>query len=538
MMKLITAMLVAATLYGAQDLRLTYLSGIDQTEQPYRILVPAGYDGTRAFPLVFALHGTGGTEATMIDGPQYGNGALKRAAERYGALIVSPYGRGVTEYRGIGENDILSVLAEVRRRYRVDADRIYLTGHSMGGTGSAYLAMRHPDLFAAVAPLAAAYSYPWLAANLKHVPSWWIMGGDDDHYYHLGVNPGLERMRALGCLVRYTNLPGKGHYGPVEDLEGVVAWLLEHKRAHPREYAFEVDTPRHGHAWWTAVEAITEPGKVALVKARAEGRGRARLQLTNVAALAFAPDPEVFDGAIEVSVDGKRVYKGRLPAAQELSITGGPGRWKAAPRSRSERSLTAWRTHPVAEAPERLDMRGLEAPLANWITDAMRAATGADLALYTRQYYRGLPVPAGTVDVVDLIQASRPFDQYLVTVRLRGRDLVEIFDANIPEPKDRTGLPVDAPVADQLVQLSGGRYTFDRRQPKGKRIVETDLDPDRVYTVALEGQAVEREAILLLGRFRKLEFRTTDVPFTLALYGHAARQKRMIGRVEGRVREK
>ncbi|HWQ54093.1 MAG TPA: alpha/beta fold hydrolase [Bryobacteraceae bacterium] len=537
-MKLITTLLLATALSGVQDLRLTYRSEIDQTDQPYRILVPAAYDGTRPFPLVFALHGTGGTEATMIDGPQYGKGALKRAAERSGALIVSPFGRGVTEFRGIGENDILSVLADVRRRYRVDPDRIYLTGHSMGGTGSAYLAMRHPDVFAAAAPLAAAYSFPWLAANLKQVPSWWIMGAADDHYYHLGVDPGIARLRALGCPVRYTNLPGKGHGGPVEDLEGVVAWLLEHKRAHPREYVFEVDTPMHGRAWWTSVEAITEPGKMAMVKARAEGRGRARLELTNVAALAFVPDPDVFDAAIEVTVDGTRVYNGRLSETQELGITGGPRRWKAAPRPRRERSLTAWRTNPVAEAPERLDMRGIEAPLANWITDAMRAATGADLALYNRQHYRGLPLPAGTVDMVDLIQASRPFDQYLVTVRLRGRDLVEIFDANIPQPKKPDGRAVDAPVADRLVQLSGGRYTFDRSRPAGSRIVETDLVPDRVYTVALEGQVVERETMLLAGRFGKLDFRTTDVPFTLALYGHAAKQKRIVGRVEGRVRER
>ena len=73
-----------------------------------------------------------------------------------GVLLVSPHGCGTTEYRGIGENDVLCVLEEVRKRYRVDDDRVYLTGHSMGGTRAAYLALHHPDQFAAVAPLAAA----------------------------------------------------------------------------------------------------------------------------------------------------------------------------------------------------------------------------------------------------------------------------------------------------------------------------------------------------------------------------------------------
>ncbi len=118
-----------------RDLRLEYRSGIDGTDQPYRLYLPRAYDGTRPWPLIFALHGTSGNEATLFDDERYGQGALLRAAEKYGAVVVSPFGRGATEYRGIGENDLFSVLAEVRARYRIDEDRIYLTGHSMGGSG-------------------------------------------------------------------------------------------------------------------------------------------------------------------------------------------------------------------------------------------------------------------------------------------------------------------------------------------------------------------------------------------------------------------
>jgi hypothetical protein len=54
--------------------------------------------------------------------------------------------------------------------------------------------------------------------------------------------------------------------------------------------------------------------------------------------------------------------------------------------------------------------------------------------------------------------------------------------------------------------------------------------------VVLEGQVVERETMLLAGRFRNLKYLTTNVPFTLALYGYAAKAKRIEARVEGRVR--
>ncbi len=291
---------------------------------------------------------------------------------------------------------------------------------------------------------------------------------------------------------------------------------------HPREFAFEVDTPLHGAAWWAAVDVLAEPGKMAVIEARAENRHEARFALTNVAQLGFLPDPEVFDIAepLQVFVNGRCVFEGRISMAEELIVSGD----RTAVQPRREVSPTAWCNHPVAEAPELLDMLGTEARLANWITDAMRQATAADLALYNRRHYRGLPIRSGSVDIVDLIQCSRPFDQYLVTVRLQGREVIEILEANVAD-------------ADRLVQLSGARYTFDRRRPAGQRLVWSSLEPEHLYTVVLEGQVVERETILLAGRFKKLEYQTTAVPFTMALYGHAAKLKRVEARAEGRVRE-
>jgi len=83
------------------------------------------------------MHGTGGNENTLFDDPAYQHITLRQAAEKHGVIVVSPHGRGITEYRGIGEHDVLSVLEEVRKRYPIDPERIYLTGHSMGRTGAA-----------------------------------------------------------------------------------------------------------------------------------------------------------------------------------------------------------------------------------------------------------------------------------------------------------------------------------------------------------------------------------------------------------------
>ncbi|MBK9170763.1 MAG: 5'-nucleotidase C-terminal domain-containing protein [Bryobacterales bacterium] len=534
MPRLILCLLACCAAFG-QDLKLHYRSPIDGTEQPYRLYLPAGHDLARAYPLVIAMHGTGGNQDTLFDGEAYQVKPLKAAADRHGMIVVSPFGRGVTEFRGIGEHDVLSVLEDVQRRYRIDPTRITLTGHSMGGTGAAYLALHRPDVFAAAAPLAAAYSFPWLARNALTTPFLWIGGAEDSDFYHRGVSVGVERMRKFGVPVLAEVLPGEGHRGPVKDFDRVLAWLAAQRLdPHPRAYFFEADTPLHGQAWWTAIEAMREPGRMASIEAAAASSAKAQFKTNNVAAFCFDPDPEVFrrDQPVEVWTDGSRVFTGAIPAARELCLTHGRNGWQARVQTAKPRPMTAWRAHPVATAPESLDMTGTEKRLANWITDAMRAATGADLALYNGWAYRGLPLPQGTVDIVDLVQCSRPFDQYLVTVELTGRDIVEILEDNIPHPKKDRTLAVDMPGASRLVQLSGARYAYT-----GHKVVESTLVPDRVYRVAMEGQVVERESILLAGRFKKLDYRTTGVPLTLALYGHTAKSGKIVAAREGRVRE-
>jgi acetyl esterase/lipase len=91
---------------AAQDLHLAYTSEIDNTAQPYRIYIPDIHPNPA--PLVIAMHGAGGNENTLFDQ----HPTLKQAADNHGMIVVSPKGRGITEYRGIGENDVLAVLEE------------------------------------------------------------------------------------------------------------------------------------------------------------------------------------------------------------------------------------------------------------------------------------------------------------------------------------------------------------------------------------------------------------------------------------------
>ena len=527
-----------AIAFAGEDLRLGYPCPVDGSEQTYRLYVPTGYRASQPAPLVIALHGSGGNENSFFDDEAHypAKDGLKNAAEQYNVLAACPSARGNTNYRGLGENAVFQVLADVKRRFHVDENRVYLTGHSMGGTGATDLALHHPGIFAAVVPIAAARSIRWVAANAEHTPFWWIGGERDQEYYKRGVAVGFERMRDLGYAVRLTELPGESHYGAARDFRRVIAWLLQHRLVvHPKSFTFEVDTLLHPRAHWITVEAIARPGRIAVAKVRAEEDNVARLLLDNIDSVSLWPDPAVFDPGRpwRVIVSGAAAYFGSVAASQELVLTRAGTEWKTELRPRREISLVAYRNHPVATAVEPLDLSGTESTLGNWIADAMRAATGADLALYHHRLTPpDRPLPAGRVDIVDLLQCSLPGDQDLVTVALTGRDVLEILDVNIPARDGKKGAAADSPV-----QISGGSYAFDRQLPPGRRIVSSSLDPHRTYLVVLEGQVVERETMRLAGRFKQLAYHTTEIPFSVALYGHAVRSRELRAVREGRVRE-
>ncbi|MDF3021787.1 MAG: peptidase-like protein [Steroidobacteraceae bacterium] len=76
-----------------------------------------------------------------------------------GVIYMSPHGRGNVRYMGFADSDVLRAIAEAKRLLKVDDDRVYLTGNSMGGWGVWNVATRHPELFAAIAPVFGGVDY-------------------------------------------------------------------------------------------------------------------------------------------------------------------------------------------------------------------------------------------------------------------------------------------------------------------------------------------------------------------------------------------
>jgi predicted esterase len=190
------------------DFRKAYLSKVDRTLQPYRLFIPDTYDGSKPAPMVVALHGMGGDENSMFD--SYGK-ELTRDAQAHGFIVAAPKGREpASMYRGSAEQDVLDVMAEVERDYKIDRARVYLMGHSMGGFGTWSIAMNHPDLFAALGPISGGGDASGMM-KIKAIPEY-VTHGDDDRTVNVSSSRTMvEAGKKAGAPITYNEVPGGSH---------------------------------------------------------------------------------------------------------------------------------------------------------------------------------------------------------------------------------------------------------------------------------------------------------------------------------------
>lgn len=192
----------------------------------YTVFVPRSYDPLRPSPLLVGLHGggRGGKDGERVvgSGPSAMNFYTGVAEER-GWLVVCPTAIEAPWSAPANEAFLDALLAEVGLLYNVDLNRVYLTGHSMGGFGTWYWGPKWADRWAAIAPMAGGGGPD--AGRLKDTQTFvFVFHGADDAV----VGPGSDRAAAKGLLSNgndfvYTELNGVGHGLPQEVLQEMAA---------------------------------------------------------------------------------------------------------------------------------------------------------------------------------------------------------------------------------------------------------------------------------------------------------------------------
>ncbi|HYT95202.1 MAG TPA: alpha/beta hydrolase [Gemmataceae bacterium] len=192
-------------------------------DMEYALFVPSTYNKERKTPLMVALHGLGSNPQQIIRYPK-----LTDLAEKHGYVVAAPMGynprgwygarapkTGKTDPPNLGElseKDVMNVLAIVRKEFNIDADRIYLMGHSMGGGGTWHLGLKYPDIWAGLAPIAPAIFRPATEVEkIKHIPVILVQGDQDKLVPVAGARRWAEQMKKLGMTHEYIEVAGGDH---------------------------------------------------------------------------------------------------------------------------------------------------------------------------------------------------------------------------------------------------------------------------------------------------------------------------------------
>ena len=227
------------------DIRRHYRLDAANEILPYRTYVPTSYTGAKAFPLIIALHGLGGTEDAFFDNYEK---KLPPLAESHGYIVAAPLGYRVDGSYGWGlgtppadpntkrtqdfsEQDVMQVLARVRQLYRVDDSRIYLLGHSMGAIGTWKIAPKYPDIWAAIAPFSGSGAADTLQ-KIRTVPEIVVHGDADPTVNVAGSRTMVAKLKELGTEVKYIEVPGGLHSDVVApNLAAVIDFFDAHRKA-------------------------------------------------------------------------------------------------------------------------------------------------------------------------------------------------------------------------------------------------------------------------------------------------------------------
>lgn len=294
----------------------------------YWVQVPPEYDPLRRYPVIVTLNGMGTTPQQQIDwwaGAWQEGGWRAGQASRYGYIVIAPkwssehqvrYEFSAREYGAVSY-----ALRDAFRHFSIDTDRVFLSGHSMGGDAAWDIGLAHPDLWAGVIPIVArsdAYdSYYW--ENAKLLPMY-VVSGELDGDKMLQNARDLDRWLSRGYPVTVVEYRGRGHESFSDEIQRLFDWMGRYKRDfYPKEFVTNSLRPWDNYFWW--VELADMPPKSMVYPSDWPQKGmrcvetKARVTDANAIYVTSGADrvtvwltPEMidFDKQVNITINGQR----------------------------------------------------------------------------------------------------------------------------------------------------------------------------------------------------------------------------------------
>lgn len=218
-----------------------------ETKIPYRLFIPNCYKkhDDRRYPIVLTLHGAG--RRGKDNRKQVYSSAVfyssSHVQEIQPCFVLAPqcppesswvalnsWSEGTHPLRDITPalQTSIQLLDDLCNEYRIDRERQFVTGFSMGGYGTWDAIVQFPDRFEAAIPISGG-GIPEAAGRLSSVRVWAFHGAKDDTVPVSGTRQMIKAMREVGLNPRYTEFEAYGHTSrPALKQDGLVEWLFNY----------------------------------------------------------------------------------------------------------------------------------------------------------------------------------------------------------------------------------------------------------------------------------------------------------------------
>lgn len=229
----------------------------------YSVLLPHEYSPHHRYPVVLALHPGQGDAETEL---KWWGGTAEEPgqSQRRGYIVLAPH------YLDEGERDydydvarhavVLESLRDARRRFSIDSDRVFLSGHGVGGDAALDIGMSHPHEFAGLIPICgrADMYCRWYWSNTQDLPMY-LVGGelDGDWFEHNAQLGQVNRMLKLGYDITYAVYRGRGRESFYEEIHQLFDWMACYQRQRfPKELSAQTVRPTDNQFHWIEIQGL------------------------------------------------------------------------------------------------------------------------------------------------------------------------------------------------------------------------------------------------------------------------------------------
>ena len=239
----------------------------------YYVQLPPEYDPYRRYPCVVTLNGAGTTPLQQVDwwaGPHNAKAGMRYGqATRHSYIVIAPVWtrehQREYEYTLREHSVVIRGLRDALRRFSIDTDQVFLTGHSMGADAAWDIGLAHPDLWAGVMPIvprADKYIVRY-GENGRNLPMYFVAGEKDGDKWFVNAPQWENYLKFSGYDTMLVQYHGRGHEHFHDEIQNLFEWMNLHRRNFfPNKFAANTMRRWDRYFWFVELDNMVEKSMI------------------------------------------------------------------------------------------------------------------------------------------------------------------------------------------------------------------------------------------------------------------------------------